>query len=186
MTHISTSSRSTTGRIVRTLVALSIALAPFAIAEDKTEQQEIDTVVATAINFSITTSNPVTLTPLIGSEPVSDSSTQLAFDTNDGSDYKITVVAVGAGWTFAPTVAENVSNTFPVLRFVSATATAGTQVGTAAPLINADNSTPGAVDVVTGIKSASGTATVTLDASITQTVVAGTYSTTLTYAFFTY
>ena len=163
-------------RVLTTLVALGVVLAPLAFAADQT----IDTTVAAVNTLSLNPGGTVALAPSVGVD-AEDSTTVLAFDTNDGSTYKITVVAA-AGWAFLPAVTGSVSNTWPVLRFVSATSTAGTPATVADVLIDGLNAVQTAVDVVTAITSAKGTATVTLDASVTQTVVAGAYSTTLTYA----
>ena len=167
-------------RVLTTLVALSVVLAPLAFAADQT----INTTVAAVNTLSLNPGGTVALAPTVTVDAV-DSTTVLAFDTNDGSTYKITVVAAAAGWAFVPSVTGSASNTWPVLRFVTATSTAGTPAIVAGVLINAANAVQAEVPVVTAITSAKGTATVTLDASVTQTVVAGSYTTTLTYALVT-
>ena len=167
-------------RVLTTLVALGVVLAPLAFAAETT--QTLTTTVAATNTLSLNPGGTVALAPTVTVDAV-DSSTVLAFDTNDGKTYRITVVAVA--WEFTPAVSLMGSNTYPVLRFVSATSTAGTPSSVAGVLIDASNAVQAEVDVVTAITSAEGTATVTLDASITQTVVAGAYATTLTYALIT-
>ena len=180
MTHISTSSRSTTGRIVRTLVALSIALAPFAIAADS-----VVTATVTAVNtLAFNGGSTIALAPTVAVD-ATDSSTILAFDTNSGLTYKITLVATAWGFTPTEGVAD-ATGSFPVLSFVQSSTDDATGSSASAVLINAANTPGSTIDIVTAIMSVKGTATVELNASITQTVVAGSYSTTLTYAFFTY
>lgn len=169
-------------RTFATLAAMSVLLAPLAFAADPTQTM---TGTVTAINtLSITGGAAMTLVPTVTDDAV-DSSTVLAFDTNDGGAHRITVVANAPGWAFDPAVVGSAANTFPILRFVSATSDAGTAAIVAGVLIDAVNGVQAPVDVVTAITSVAGSATVTLDASITQTVVAGSYTTTLTYALVT-
>lgn len=158
---------------------MSIVLAPLTFAAEQSMTGTVEPV----NTLSITAGSSVTLAPTVATDAV-DSLTILAFDTNDGSAYRITVVA-SAAWAFIPSVVGSAANTFPVLRFVGAESTAGTAAIVAGVLINAVNAPQVPVPVVTAITSTVGTVTVTLDASITQTVVAGTYSTTLTYVLVT-
>ena len=181
MTHISTSSRSTTGRIVRTLVALSIALAPFAIAADS-----VVTATVTAVNtLAFNGGSTIALAPTVAVD-ATDSSTILAFDTNSGLTYKITLVATAWGFTATEGgAAAAAAGSFPVLSFVQSSTADATGSIASAVLIDVDNAPGSTIDIVTVITSVKGTATVALNASITQTVVAGSYSTTLTYALVT-
>lgn len=158
---------------------MSIVLASLTFAAEQSMTGTVEPV----NTLSITAGSSVTLAPTVATDAV-DSLTILAFDTNDGSAYRITVVA-SAAWAFIPSVVGSAANTFPVLRFVGAESTAGTAAIVAGVLINAVNAPQVPVPVVTAITSTVGTVTVTLDASITQTVVAGTYSTTLTYVLVT-
>ena len=170
-------------RVLTTLVALGVVLAPLAFAAEET--QTVTATVAATNTLSLNPGGTVALAPSVGVD-AEDSTTVLDFDTNDGNTYKITVVAA-AGWEFTPAAGAAATTTaYPVLRFVSATSTGGTTPATVAGvLIDGVNTVQTAVDVVTAITSTSGTATVTLDASVTQTVVAGSYVATLTYALVT-
>ena len=163
-------------RVLTTLVALGVVLAPLAFATD----QSMTGTVATVNTFSITEGGTVALAPTIAT-PAVDTSTILAFNTNDGLTYTITVIAASTGWTLSGQAATAEAGTYPVLRFVSATAGAATVSGATTELIGTNNAVT-AANVLTGIKNVDETTTVTLDASITQTVVAGSYGTTLTYA----
>ena len=165
-------------RTFATLAAMSVLLAPLAFAADQTMTGTV-----TAVNaLEITTGGAMTLTPAVG-VPAEDATTVLSFETNDGLTYKITVTA--AVWAFTPSAGTAIAAEYPVLRFVSAAATAGTPSATAGELISAGNIAGTGVDVATEIKNMLGTATVTLDATVTQSVVAGAYATTLTYALVT-
>jgi len=166
--------------VVTTLFALAAFTTSLAFAQQVTSEP---TATVTAVNtLTIDAGSTVSLAPAVGSD-VTDATTQLSFSTNDGSTYQITVVA--SAWEFTPSVALNVANTYPVLSFESATATAGTAVVTSADLINTANTAAAAAPVVTGIVNATGTADVTLGASVSQTVVSGAYAATLTYTFAT-
>lgn len=161
-----------------TLVTLAALAATAGFAQ--TTGDSAPTATVTAVNtLSVTGGGTVSLSPSVGS-PAADSSTTLAYETNDGSTYRVKVDADVAGWSFTPSVTGNLAGAYPVLTVNSVTADAGTAAAGSGTLIAADNAvTP--FDVVTGITNAKGTATVTLGASVTQTVVAGSYSTTLTY-----
>lgn len=163
-------------RTFATLAAMSVLLVPFAFAADQTTTGTV-----TAVN-TLTVSEGISLAPTLN-VPAVDASTVLTFDTNDGTTNRITVVATV--WAFTPAVTASEANAYPVLRFFSATSTFGAASGTPGVLIDAGNLASAAVDVVTAITSMAGTATVTLDATISQTVVAGSYTTTLTYALVT-
>lgn len=149
-------------------------------ASAQTATQTATTTVAASNTLSLTAGGSLTFTPTVGTPDV-DATTTLDFGSNDGQTYKITVVADLGGWAFTPSVTGKAANAYPVLRFVSATSTAGTPSTTAASLISSTNGLGAAAPVVTAITNASGTATVTLDVSVSQTVVAGSYAAGLTY-----
>lgn len=164
-------------RTIRTLAAILVAgmIAATAFAETSTTGATVNSV----NTITLTAGGTVSLSPAVGTD-ASDGSTSIDFETNDGQTYRITASAIA--WTFTPSVSGVAANTYPVLT-VAATTTAGTG-SSAATLIDASNVTT-AQDIVTGLTSTSGTATVTLGASVTQTVVAGQYDTTITYGFVT-
>lgn len=168
-------------KLARGLAALGAVAVIGAAAAQTTASQSVGTTVTATNTLAIDAGGTLSFTPSIGTAD-SDATTSLSFESNDGSTYRISVVANTGGWSFQPSVTGKIANTYPVLSFQSATATAGTAVTTAANLINADNTLGAAKDVVTGITNAAGTATVTLQAAITQTVVAGSYSAGLTYS----
>ena len=172
---------------VRTLAksALALALAVFgtttAFAETFADQTVGATVTAEN-SLGITAGGTLTFTPTIDAADQL-ATTGLSFETNDGKTYQITVVAQDGGWTFdAPEGSTVTAGTYPVLSFVSADTTAGTGSSTRAGLISDGDVVGAAAPVVTGIQSVAGTATVTLEAAVGQTVVAGSYSAGLTYS----
>lgn len=170
---------NSTRRISLTL-ALVGALVLFGGA---TAQTQTTNATVTATNtMTLSAGGTLSFTPTVASAD-QDATTTLDFETNDGKTYKISVVGNTGGWSFTPSVTGTAANTYPLLKFVSATATAGTASTTAGNLINTDNTLGVSVAVVTGITNAKGSATVTLEASITQTVVAGSYAASLTYTF---
>lgn len=166
--------------IARTALALALLTGTAALAQTATSTAS--STVATSNTLSVTAGGTLDLSPSAAGSlaTVSDSSTALSFATNDGVTYRITIAA--AAWTFTPAVTGKIANKYPLLKFVTATSTAGTAVTTAATLVGGSSNTPAAAaNVVTGLTSVSGTATVTISADYTQDVVAGAYSTTLTY-----
>lgn len=157
------------------LVAGSVAFAQTGATTTVATTNTID--VGTALLFETTSAGTVS---------AADS---ITFDSNDGKTYKITVAAK-AVWDFLPaTGAATTTSVYPVLKFVNATGVTGGSAGTAndgLELITSGNAlavTPAEADVVTGITSASGGATVNYSVDVGQKVVAGEYNTTLTYSF---
>ncbi|MEX2535591.1 MAG: hypothetical protein WD273_08330 [Trueperaceae bacterium] len=190
--------------LIKGLIGLTVLLLPAAFAQDPTANQT-GTATLTAVNtMSLDTANNAAfaITLALGATPVQDSNTVLTFDTNDGANHKITVQAqentasANDFWKFTPENGTSAAGTYPELRFFKAVvsgATGNTVSASTTPgvLIAADNNaaavTAGTgapiVDVVTSINNAAGTVTVTLDASIDETVVAGTYDGKLLFTF---
>ncbi len=169
MTHLRT--------FATTLFALAAFTATTAFAQTATSTS--DATVATVNTLSVSGGGAVTLAPTL-TTPASNTvaPTGLAYETNDGATYKVVLSVNTGGWTFTPNIATTPSNTFPVLTVNAVTADDGiTGTGT---LISAINGLT-AVDVVTGLVSVKGTASVTLGASVTETVVSGGYAAGLTY-----
>lgn len=142
----------------------------------------------TSVTTTVTSSNTMTVkTTSLTFTPTSaladeDATTTIDYATNDGVSHKISVKANLGGWTFTPSTTGSTTAVYPVLTFVSSSTTGGGTVNTvAADLISSGNVESAGADVLTAIKNTSGTITVTLRASITDAVTAGSYSATLTY-----
>lgn len=163
----------TFGKSFIALIALVAVTAAFAQTSDTTAS------VTSSNTLSMSGGGTISMNPSVATA-ASDSSTTLDYETNDGQTYKIQVDAATGGWTFTPSVTGIAANTYPVLSVDSVSAPDGTPgSGT---IISSGNVLT-TVDVLTGLVNVAGSATVTLGASVTQTVVAGSYNTTLTYTF---
>lgn len=163
--------------IARTALALALLTGTAALAQTSGATSTV------AASNSLIAAGSADLSPSSAGDlaTASDSSTLLSFATNDGLTYKITVTASVWGFT-PPTGVAATATDWPLLTFVNATNNpTGTTSGTATMLVSAANEPAAAVDVLTGITSVDSSANVTISADYVQTVVAGDYSTTLTY-----
>lgn len=171
MTHLRT--------FATTLLALAAFTATTALAQDVTAASTTDATVAAVNTLTVESGGTVTLAPTLTTAATADP-TALAYETNDGVTYKVVLSVDTGGWNFVPATTGSASNAFPVLTVDSVTSTEGTPATGPLTLIDAANALTD-VDVVSGLVNVNGTASVTLGASITETVVAGTYDAGLTY-----
>lgn len=162
----------------RNSVSVLLVLGLFAVGSAAFAQVASDT---QAASTSVTVSNTLAVTagdPLVLTLGSADTTTTLAYSSNDGTLYKVTASA--AAWTFAPTTGSNAANGFPTLAIATVSDTNGNSTATGG-LIGATNALT-SVDILTGIQNEAGTITVGLLASgSTVSLTAGNYSTTLTY-----
>ncbi|MEX2501751.1 MAG: hypothetical protein WD336_05195 [Trueperaceae bacterium] len=165
---------------VRTFATTLLAFAAFtaSAAFAQTATSTSDATVATVNDLSITGGGIVTLAPTLAT-PATGDPTDLAYETNDGATYKIVLSVDVDGWTFTPASGTPAANTFPQLTVETVTAPEGSTTATGT-LISATNVLT-SVDVVSDLVNVKDTASVTLGASITETVVSGTYEAGLTY-----
>jgi hypothetical protein len=167
MTHLRT--------FATTLLALAAFSATAAFAQTATSTSEAT---ITAVNeLTITSGGTVTLAPALGSAATAEP-TALAYETNDGVTYNIVLSVDGTGWAFMDPDGTSLVNTYPLLTVDAVTTDAGA-IATGTLIDTANVATP--VTVVSNLVNVKGTASVTLGASITETVVAGTYDASLTY-----
>lgn len=165
---------------LRTFATTLLALAAFsaATAFAQTATSTTDATVTSVNELSITGGGAVTLGPTLTTAAIADP-TALAYETNDGETYRIVLSVDGTTpWGFVPANGTSSANTYPTLTVNTVTADHGTTAtGTLIDTLN--TATP--LDVVTGLVNVKGVASVTLGASITETVVSGVYSAGLTY-----
>lgn len=134
--------------------------------------------------MTVDSGGAVALAPALNAPATSATPTVLSYETNDGLVYSIVLSVDVGGWTFTQGATGATADTYPVLTVGSSVANDNTTTTTTAtgPLISAANAlTP--VSVASGITNAKGTLSVTLGASVTETVVAGAYAAALTYTF---
>lgn len=134
--------------------------------------------------MTVDSGGAVALSPALGAPATASTPTVLSYETNDGLTYSIVLSVEAGGWGFTPGAVGATADTYPVLTVDSSvaddnTATTTTATGTLIDAVNALNP----VSVASAITNAKGTLTVTLGASVTETVVAGDYAANLTYTF---
>lgn len=173
-------------RAVTTLVSVLFAITVSAAFAQDPSGTSTSGATITAINtMTVDSGETVSLTPALGAPATAATPTELSYETNDGLTYKIVLSVTGDGWLFSGGALDAVPNTYPILTVDSSVATdnAGAATSTATGTLISDANTSTPISVASDITNVKGTLSVTLGASVTETVVAGDYDADLTYTF---
>lgn len=163
---------------IRYILKTALVLVAFgttaALAQDSlTDEVTASATIQSTNILSVTNGSTVdfgTLTLADGSASA-EATVNLSYETNDGNVYDIIVNASTGGWTTAPESA----STMPALNLLDAAE------GAVKTILISDAGALLDGTIATGLQNVEGTATANLSVSASQAVVAGAYSTALTF-----